>query len=641
MKIDKQVLVLLAISLIFFLPFFIKPEILIEKDNDLGRNYVPLFSFLKDTFNNYHQIPLWRPSQMMGESFVGNPLSSLTYPLNLIFIFSPVNFAAILYQYIHFGISSLSVYMLARTFKFSRTSSFSSAIFYTFSIKILFHITAGHITMLAAYSFFPLVFYSLRQTIHKKGFKYLVLGSISLSFMYITYPTIFFYTVLFVAAYSIYSLIDLKFRNINSNLSESGSIILKALMLILFALFLSSAALIPNLEFGPLTTRSILKIEDVAIPIWNIKKFLMSLFFPYSILKELDQESVLFAGFVPTFLAFIGFILLKNIKKLVLVAFLIVTILYIAGTSTPFFKLAYDFLPFLNYSRVTTRPYFIVILIISLLSAFAIEKIKNKKFIYLLVFVFLVESVFIFASKLQSIPYLNFGSREIYEFLAKDKSVFRIYCTTYCFNPQLLNQYKIQTFAGETPIQYLNFINFLQKAGNYEYNNFVVIFPPYQVWQTSAPPQPDPLLLGEANVKYVASTYELSSPHFSLVKKFGGVILYQNKKFKEKVYFKNMEEIKEEYHSPNSIYVNFAPKHYDRELIFSENYYPGWKAFVDKNEKTIEKENGIFRKVTVPANRQEVLLRYQPESFAIGRALSFGTLIFMLLLLFRKNGKKD
>ena len=577
---------------------------------------------------------------MMGETFVGNPLSSLTYPLNILFLVMPVNLAVIIYQLLHFLIASISVYYLAKTLKFSNLASFSAAIFYTFSIKFLFHLSAGHVTMLAAYSFFPLAFLSVRLALLKKNIKFLILGAVSLALMYITYPTIFFYSVIFVAAYGFYFFLK---SLLEKRLSSKIAIyfLLKLSLIILLAMMLCSATLIPNMEFSPFSTRSILRIEDVAIPLWNLKKFLMSLLFPYPILNELDQESILFIGFIPIILALIGFFFLTRFQKLVFALGMLILGLFIAGTSTPVFKLAYEYIPFLNYSRVTTRPFFIVILIGSLLSASALQRIKNRKAVFLLIGVFLFESLLLFTLKLKSIPSLDFSETQIYDLLGSDKSLFRVYCTTHCFNPQQLNKYGIQMLGGETPIQDKKFVDFLGEVGGYSYSRFAVIFPPYQVWQVQNPPQPDPILLGKANVKYVASTYQLASGDFSYIGYFNKIYLYYNKKYKQRFIFINDQDVKNIYYSPNKIFTTFEPQPFERELLFSENYYPGWKAFSQNSQLRVLKKDNIFRSVMVPAFAKEVELKYQPESFQAGRAISIGTLFFLLLLLFRKNGQKN
>src|SRR3989304_6548332 len=145
---NNYLILFFVICLVFFLPFLIKPDLLALKDNDLGRTYIPLFSFLRDSILYYKQIPLWRPDQMMGETFIGNPLSSLFYPANLLFLIFSVKFASVVYLFSHFLLAGLFTYLLARSFNFSPLSSFAAACLYAFSTKMLLHVSSGHITMI-------------------------------------------------------------------------------------------------------------------------------------------------------------------------------------------------------------------------------------------------------------------------------------------------------------------------------------------------------------------------------------------------------------------------------------------------------------------------------------------------------------
>jgi len=212
---NYYLILLFIICLIFFLPFFLKPDLLAIKNNDLGRQYVPLFTFLKDSIFNYKQIPVWRPDQMMGESFIGNPHSSLLYPANLFFLIFPVKLASVAYLFSHFLLAGVFTYYLSRSFKLSPLPSFAAAIFYSFSTKMLLHLSAGHITMIAAFSFFPLAVLSVRKILTigvrpllgVEPLNWIIIGSASLTFIYFTYPTIFYYTVIFIVVYWIYDLL--------------------------------------------------------------------------------------------------------------------------------------------------------------------------------------------------------------------------------------------------------------------------------------------------------------------------------------------------------------------------------------------------------------------------------------------------
>lgn len=526
MKEKSYLLIILFIIFAFFLPFIFKPELLTLRDNDLGRTYIPFFSFFKDSIYNSHQFPLWQESQMMGESLVTSPVFTLIYPLNVIFIFLPIGLGSTIYLLLHFELAAISTYFLGRSLRLPPLASLSAALFFTLSTKMLLHLSAGHITMIAAASFIPLSFLSVRNLIRKLSVIWIAIGATALSAMYITYPTIFYYTVIFLAIYWIYKYPPSLLKKVN--LSKSAQYFFPFIILTVVALGIAAAAILPQLEFAPFSTRSSMKFSDVAQPLWNLKRFAVSLLFPYLNLSSFDHESLLYLGMVPSLLSLVGFFYLPRKKKLIFSSLFLLTLAFAAGASTPVFRLAYDFLPVLKYSRITTRLWFDMALVISLLAAFALYKIKNRTIIYLLLLVFLIENLFIGYKKILSVPNLSFANVSLYQYLANDHDTFRVYCTTYCFNPQLLYKYKIQLLAGEIPVQDKNVVKFLEKAGNYKYDRFAVIFPPYPVWQVPNPPQPNPELLARAGVKYVASTYELKDESFKFVGKYQNILLYKN-----------------------------------------------------------------------------------------------------------------
>lgn len=616
-----QILIFL-ICLAYFVPYLLKPQILTHKDNDLGRNYLPIAMFVQKSVLGSSQIPLWRPEQMMGETFVGSPLSSIFYPANILFISKNIDFALIIYLFLHTSFSGFATFGLARSFKLSPLAAFSAALFYAFSIKTLLHLSAGHITMVAAFSYFPLLFLSTRMIFETSSPKWVIVGAVSLTFMYFLYPTIFYYSIIFI---SFYWLIKLFKKS-------------KLFFLMLITSFLlSSIVLLPQLEFAPLSTRSSLKLTDIAEPLWNFKKFTTSIFFPYVNIDDFDHESLLYFGMVPSVLAIIGFFYTSRIKKIILIIFGFFSLFFVLGLSTPFFEFCYRFMPLLKYSRITTRMWFLVIMIISLLAAIAIERIKNKKIVYLLILFFIAESFFISYRKIRKLSNLDFENEKLYEAISKDKDFFRVYCTTYCFNTQLVSKYNIQTLHGEDPIQDRNFVNFLEKAGNYSYKDFAVIFPPYQVWQISNPPIPNSELLGLANVKYVTSTYAIQSQDYEYLNKFKEIYLYKNLKYRPRTYFQDSSEANITKYDPNNIEINFASSTAQRNLIISDNYYPGWVANIDHQKYPVEKYESVFRKITVPPNAKKLELKYQPESYAIGKTLTFGTVVAILLYYIRSK----
>ena len=70
----------------------------------------------------------------------------------------------------------------------------------------------------------------------------------------------------------------------------------------------------------------------------------------------------------------------------------------------------------------------------------------------------------------------------------------------------------------------------------------------------------------------------------------------------------------------------------DQLLVSTENYYPGWKAYVDNKETKIFRANYTFRAIVLPKGKHDIKFKYQPESLKIGITISLSSLIILILL---------
>jgi uncharacterized membrane protein YfhO len=64
---------------------------------------------------------------------------------------------------------------------------------------------------------------------------------------------------------------------------------------------------------------------------------------------------------------------------------------------------------------------------------------------------------------------------------------------------------------------------------------------------------------------------------------------------------------------------------HDGFVVISEAAWKGWRAYVDGRPSKIVRANHAFLSVSVPAGRHSIRLTYLPQSFVIGRAITFGT----------------
>lgn len=65
----------------------------------------------------------------------------------------------------------------------------------------------------------------------------------------------------------------------------------------------------------------------------------------------------------------------------------------------------------------------------------------------------------------------------------------------------------------------------------------------------------------------------------------------------------------------------------DGFLFLSDNFYPGWKVYVDGEKTKIYRANYTFRAVFVSKGEHEVKFLFQPQSFKIGARVSFFTFL--------------
>ncbi len=68
-------------------------------------------------------------------------------------------------------------------------------------------------------------------------------------------------------------------------------------------------------------------------------------------------------------------------------------------------------------------------------------------------------------------------------------------------------------------------------------------------------------------------------------------------------------------------------------LVTGENFYPGWKAFIDGDELEIYKTNYLLMGIEVPAGEHKIEFRYQPGSVLVGMIGSLSGLIIWAILM--------
>lgn len=69
----------------------------------------------------------------------------------------------------------------------------------------------------------------------------------------------------------------------------------------------------------------------------------------------------------------------------------------------------------------------------------------------------------------------------------------------------------------------------------------------------------------------------------------------------------------------------------DNLLFISDSFYPGWQAFIDSKKTKIYRANYAFRAVVVPKGKHEIIFKFNPQSFSLGKKTSIISLILLLI----------
>ena len=72
-------------------------------------------------------------------------------------------------------------------------------------------------------------------------------------------------------------------------------------------------------------------------------------------------------------------------------------------------------------------------------------------------------------------------------------------------------------------------------------------------------------------------------------------------------------------------------------LVLADNYYPGWKVFLDGSRTDILKVNYNLRGVIIPSGKHTVQFSFDPLSLKLGAAISLFTVLISIVFLMRKR----
>lgn len=143
-----------AMLLAVLAPAWFKPRQLLANFGDLYAYHYPLRHLLASTVAS-GRLPFWNPYIFSGLPLAANPQGALYYPISLFGMIFPLTLAISWDYAFHLFWSGLGMALLARRAGLNSPGAWLLAVLYAFSPFLIYRITAGIPTLLAAMSWAP------------------------------------------------------------------------------------------------------------------------------------------------------------------------------------------------------------------------------------------------------------------------------------------------------------------------------------------------------------------------------------------------------------------------------------------------------------------------------------------------------
>lgn len=227
---------------------------------------------------------------------------------------------------------------------------------------------------------------------------------------------------------------------------------------------------------------------------------------------------------------------------------------------------------------------------------------------------------------------------------------YRVYSPSYSIPQHIAARSGLELADGVDPLQLSAYAAFMESATGIEFDGYSVTLPPdplEPVEENPARAQPDAAKLGLLNVRYLVADYPLHSPDLTLIQQWDGRYVYENQKALPRAWVQpddaavslgadSLPEITR--WSPNRIEMQIDGP---GRLVLSEVMYPGWRAWVDGREDSIEPVEGLLRSVMIPNGRHDVRFQFFPRGLYVGILLSilgWAAVIAVLWFTDRRSG---
>ena len=153
-------LAILTLAMFADVLFTATPRVLSNQYCDLFLQFIHWQSFAAGELK-HGNLPLWNPHVFSGAPFLGESQAGLLYPLNLIYLFLPLDLAINWSIVLHIFLSGAFVYWWAAYRRLRPPAAFLASVLFIFCGAHFLRIYAGHLPHIRTLSWMPLIFLAI------------------------------------------------------------------------------------------------------------------------------------------------------------------------------------------------------------------------------------------------------------------------------------------------------------------------------------------------------------------------------------------------------------------------------------------------------------------------------------------------
>ena len=325
-------------------------------------------------------IPLWNPHIFAGTPFVGNFQSAIFYPLNLMYVFMPLPAAMNLDITLHVFLTSFFMFSWARSRRLHPVACLAAGVILAYSGSYFLRVLAGHLTMLAALAWAPLIFLAVDNIFQRPSLRWTCVGIIATTMQVLAgHPQSLYMTALAIALYCLLQLIR----------AQQRPKILGCLALIaIIPIFLGAVQLLTGLQVSQESMRTGGTSFDFATTFSLHPENLLSLLVPTLFGDTVHimywarwayWDSTIFMGIAGLALALFGATHGDANQRRYLFILALFFALIALGRYTPLYKPLFQFLPGLDSFRSPSKFMFPAMLFSAMLSGIGLDALLRSE----------------------------------------------------------------------------------------------------------------------------------------------------------------------------------------------------------------------------------------------------------------------